>query len=94
MVLRQIVSINTYSNSVVFGIIDEITGDLDTPSGATIIDGTGKFLVPGLAEMHAHIPVPRDGDRSVVDDFLDRVMCIDKSKISQAKPIRPAKANL
>ena len=26
------------------------------PDGATRIDGTGKFLMPGLAEMHAHIP--------------------------------------
>ncbi|MGE0439971.1 MAG: amidohydrolase family protein [Gemmatimonadales bacterium] len=26
------------------------------PAGATRIDGTGKFLIPGLAEMHAHVP--------------------------------------
>jgi len=26
------------------------------PSGATQIDGRGKFLMPGLAEMHAHVP--------------------------------------
>jgi imidazolonepropionase-like amidohydrolase len=26
------------------------------PAGATRIDGRGKFLVPGVAEMHAHIP--------------------------------------
>ncbi len=25
-------------------------------SEATIIDGTGKFLIPGLAEMHGHVP--------------------------------------
>ena len=25
------------------------------PSGATMVDGTGKFLLPGLADMHAHI---------------------------------------
>lgn len=28
------------------------------PTGATIIDGRGKFLVPGLTEMHGHIPPP------------------------------------
>ena len=27
-----------------------------TPAGATMIDGTGKFLIPGIAEMHAHVP--------------------------------------
>jgi imidazolonepropionase-like amidohydrolase len=26
------------------------------PSGATRVEGTGKFLMPALAEMHAHIP--------------------------------------
>jgi imidazolonepropionase-like amidohydrolase len=26
------------------------------PAGATIVDGRGKFLIPGLAEMHAHVP--------------------------------------
>jgi imidazolonepropionase-like amidohydrolase len=26
------------------------------PAGATIVDGGGKFLIPGLAEMHAHVP--------------------------------------
>lgn len=28
------------------------------PRGSLVIDGRGKYLVPGLAEMHAHIPVP------------------------------------
>jgi hypothetical protein len=26
------------------------------PQGATVIQGRGKFLMPGLAEMHAHLP--------------------------------------
>jgi len=26
------------------------------PSGVKVIDGTGKFLIPGIAEMHAHVP--------------------------------------
>jgi imidazolonepropionase-like amidohydrolase len=26
------------------------------PAGATVVDGRGKFLMPGLAEMHAHVP--------------------------------------
>ncbi|MEO5580258.1 MAG: amidohydrolase, partial [Gemmatimonadaceae bacterium] len=24
------------------------------PPGATVVDGTGKYLIPGLFEMHAH----------------------------------------
>jgi len=31
-------------------------GQVSVPAGATRIDGSGKFLIPGLAEMHAHIP--------------------------------------
>ena len=26
------------------------------PEGATLVDGTDRFLMPGLAEMHAHVP--------------------------------------
>ena len=29
---------------------------VQVPVGATRIDGRGKFLLPGMAEMHAHIP--------------------------------------
>ncbi len=29
---------------------------IQVPAGALQVDGKGKFLIPGLAEMHAHIP--------------------------------------
>jgi len=32
--------------------------EIDVPSGATEIDGTGRYLMPGLAEMHGHVPGP------------------------------------
>jgi hypothetical protein len=32
------------------------------PEGATRIDGRGRFLIPGLAEMHAHIPGPQNAE--------------------------------
>ena len=31
----------------------------EIPSAAARIDGRGKFLMPGLAEMHGHLPTPR-----------------------------------
>jgi imidazolonepropionase-like amidohydrolase len=31
---------------------------VDVPQGATQIDGQDKYLIPGLAEMHGHIPPP------------------------------------
>ena len=30
--------------------------EVDVPDDAAIVDGTGRYLMPGLAEMHAHIP--------------------------------------
>jgi imidazolonepropionase-like amidohydrolase len=35
------------------------------PEGATIVDGSGKYLIPGLTEMHAHIPTPQGGAEAV-----------------------------
>lgn len=37
------------------------------PSGATRIDGAGKFLMPGLAEMHAHVPPQTTNDQLLRD---------------------------
>ena len=34
-------------------------GEIEVPEGATTIDGSGLYLMPGLAEMHAHIPSSR-----------------------------------
>lgn len=31
-------------------------GSVAVPPGAVTVDGSGKYLMPGLAEMHAHIP--------------------------------------
>ena len=37
------------------------------PAGATLVDGRGKFLMPGLAEMHGHIPPPAS---ATIEDVL------------------------
>jgi imidazolonepropionase-like amidohydrolase len=39
------------------------------PDGTKVVDGTGKYLAPGLAEMHGHIPPP-NAPANVVDDTL------------------------
>jgi imidazolonepropionase-like amidohydrolase len=40
------------------GIIGSIgpVDEMPVPEGARVIDGTDRFLIPGLAEMHAHVP--------------------------------------
>jgi imidazolonepropionase-like amidohydrolase len=34
--------------------------DVAVPAGARVVDGAGRFLLPGLAEMHAHVPGGND----------------------------------
>jgi imidazolonepropionase-like amidohydrolase len=53
------------------GTIQEIfsSGSRKLPENATIVDGTGKYLMPGLAEMHGHIP-PGNAPGGLVNDVL------------------------
>ncbi len=44
------------------GTIARISADEEIPPQAEIINGEGKYLIPGLAEMHAHIPTAEAGD--------------------------------
>jgi imidazolonepropionase-like amidohydrolase len=34
------------------------TASTRVPAGAVVIDGTGRFLLPGLTDMHVHLPGP------------------------------------
>ncbi|HEX2217865.1 MAG TPA: amidohydrolase family protein [Gemmatimonadales bacterium] len=40
-------------------------GRVKVPEGGVRVDGKGKFLIPGLAEMHAHIPGGQASDSAV-----------------------------
>ncbi len=42
---------------------------INVPAGALKIDGTGKFLIPGLAEMHGHNPPPGSSDETVARTY-------------------------
>lgn len=45
------------------GRISSVTADdAQVPEGARRIDGEGRWLMPGLAEMHGHVPGPDDPD--------------------------------
>jgi imidazolonepropionase-like amidohydrolase len=39
------------------------------PAGAVRVDGRGKFVMPGLAEMHGHVPAAPQ-PKSLIDDVL------------------------
>jgi imidazolonepropionase-like amidohydrolase len=62
------------SNHTVVIAGDRITavgpgGSTQVPPGATQVDGKGKYLMPGLAEMHGHIPGPKT-PKQQIDDIL------------------------
>ena len=43
------------------GRLRDIGRDVARPAGATVIDATGKFVVPGIINAHGHVgPAPRD----------------------------------
>ncbi len=44
--------------------------EVEVPRGATVIDGSGRYLMPGLAEMHAHVPPGDNPPREEVEDIL------------------------
>ncbi len=53
------------------GIIVAIGPKTKIPKGATIIDGTGKFLIPGLVDMHTHLLSDgEDYPKSIAEDEL------------------------
>ena len=49
--------------------ITSIQSSAEGTEGMQVIDGKGKFLMPGLAELHAHIPSPKNG-REFIEQTL------------------------
>ena len=45
-----------------------LPGDVEVPPDAVVIDASGRYLMPGLTEMHGH--VPGSDDRQYLEDVL------------------------
>lgn len=70
------------ADHVLHGMTVVVTGDritqmgsadaIQVPDGATIINAEGKYLMPGLAEMHGHVPPEQSGSLPAryVEDVL------------------------
>jgi Amidohydrolase family len=43
---------------------------LSPPPGSSVIDGSGKYLMPGLADMHVHLPHNADAGPGVLELFV------------------------
>ncbi len=59
-------------------------GDLPAPAGAVVIDGTGKFITPGLIDTHSHLgvyPMPavsaHDDGNEMTDPVTPQVQTVD-----------------
>lgn len=53
------------------GLIKKITGEtISRKDYATQINGTGKYLIPGLAEMHSHIPQPPTSTKRIEETLF------------------------
>lgn len=50
-------------------IVSVSTALAKMPEGTKVIDGTGRFLMPGLAEMHGHVP-PANAPDGATEDTL------------------------
>jgi imidazolonepropionase-like amidohydrolase len=48
-----------------------LAGPLSRPAGVPVVDGTGKFLMPGLIDSHIHLPGGRGGpgNRTMIIDM-------------------------
>lgn len=46
------------------------SGEIVVPAGATRIDGRGRYLMPGIAEMHGHIPFSNENGQAEDTLFL------------------------
>jgi imidazolonepropionase-like amidohydrolase len=51
------------------GRITQVAKSAKVPKDATVVDGTGKYLMPGLAEMHGHVP-PMNAPNNQTADVL------------------------
>lgn len=58
------------------GIIHSTSPDASIPRGADIIDASGKFLIPGLSDMHVHfsLGLPRPRVENETQIVLDRLL--------------------
>ena len=80
MVFRDVNVLSMENETVLSGqtvvIIEDMIHEIGSSQeiqpvgGATVIDATGMYLMPGLAEMHAHVPPGDSPPRDQVEDIL------------------------
>jgi dihydroorotase len=70
------------------GLVKEIGKGLSAPAGVEVIDATGKYVVPGLIDMHVHLRDPGleykediiSGTKAAVSGGFTSVCCMPNTK--------------
>jgi len=67
--------------SVLFadGKVQAVGRNLPAPAGATVIDGTGKWVTPGVIDVHSHLGVYPSPGVKALSDTLDTVGTLARS---------------
>ena len=53
---------------VVDGTITAVGTDVEIPDGADVVDATGRWVLPGFVDAHAHVGVHEEGESGVGND--------------------------
>src|SRR5829696_3991102 len=53
-----------------------VRGTVSVPPGATVIDGQGKFVIPGLADMHNHLQSGSTRPQQNLQSNLRRMLAV------------------
>ncbi len=53
---------------VVDGTITAVGTDVEIPDGTAVVDATGRWVLPGFVDAHAHVGVHEEGESGVGND--------------------------
>jgi len=57
--------------------------DIPVPEGATVVEGRGRWLLPGLGEMHAHVPPDREAAERTLFLYLSQGVTTARGMLGQ-----------
>ncbi len=63
-------------------IVDVVSADAARhPTGAYVVDASGKFVIPGLVDMHAHLLLHPWNEKGEIEPRYDRAAALDHLKL-------------
>lgn len=94
--MKTNIVLENYSVLIKDGKISDIGKEVSSSENAIIIDGKGKYLIPGLSDMHTHLFYPKDIDLFIAHVITlirnmhgDKIHLELRDKISSGKILGP-----